>query len=55
MGDYKIKEESEEGKIIISGAYEIQEKKLLISFGKIIKHFVTANDRSMYHETNILN
>lgn len=53
MGDYKINE-SEIGKIIFSAAYEINQKKLLVSFGKVIKNSVSPNEKSMYHQTNLI-
>lgn len=60
MGDYKPDDSSEDkindeiGKIVFSAAYEIQNKKLLVSFGKIVKSSISSSDKSMYHRTNII-
>jgi hypothetical protein len=48
MGDYKP-DESEVGKIVFSGAYEINIKKLLISFGIVVKNSVSSSEKSMYY------
>lgn len=51
MGDYKEKE-SEVGKIVFSAAYEVKQKKLLVSFGLVVKNSVSSSEKSMYHSTN---
>ena len=53
MGDYKP-DETELGKIIFSGAYEVQNKRLLVSFGRVEMSSVSADEKSMYHESNYL-
>jgi hypothetical protein len=44
--------DDEVGKIVFSAAYEINDKKLLVSFGKITKPIVQTNDKSMYDWSN---
>jgi hypothetical protein len=53
MGDYKPKEE-EVGKIIFSAAFEVNDNKIVVSFGKVIKPEVQTNVKSMYHESNTI-
>lgn len=40
------------GKIIFSAAFEINTKKLLVSFGKVVMNSVSPSEKSMYHHTN---
>jgi len=70
LGDYKPEESiskmilnglSEEdsikrelGKIVFSAAYDIGQKKLLVSFGRVIKNNIKSSDKSMYHLSNQL-
>jgi len=51
FGDYKPNE-SEVGKIIFSGSFNIDENKLIIMIGEVIKNEISSSDKSMYHETN---
>jgi hypothetical protein len=53
MGDYKP-DEKEVNKIVFSAAYDITNKKLLVSFGKVEIINVTSSENSMYHQTNSL-
>ena len=53
MGDYKPKD-GEEGKIVFSAAYDIHNKKILVSFGQVVKPSIIASENSMYHESNIV-
>lgn len=70
MGDYKPEQsvekikisgisendaiEIEVGKIIFSAAFEINTKKLLVSFGVVVRNSTTSSEKSMYHESNIM-
>lgn len=54
MGDYKAELE-DLGKIILSGAYEETEKKLVVSFGIVVENEVFVDTKSMFHYSNNLN
>lgn len=53
MGDYNPSE-SEVGKIIFSAAFERNENKIVVSFGRVIKPEIQTNEKSMYHESNMV-
>lgn len=53
MGDIKANEENT-GMIVFSGAYEEVDKTMVVSFGKVIKSEVSTNDKTMYHESNVI-
>lgn len=53
MGDYKPSDD-DLGKIIFSGSFDIDDNKLIIMIGQVIKNEIISSEKSMYHETNII-